>query len=308
MNHIRAHKQTKALIPAPETVQRLPIILKKLSEPQRSATLASIAIDCYEMRKEEKEQILEYSKKDGDDFFILDHYIGRMGSTRHATLSIVKAMIVVPSLGAISRVEKVPHEEMRMSHVQFGHPYAMIEDIIGDLKAGPIRTKLAMRSLLQMEIESDLSFRDKIPAHTTITTRVHAELLLLDYFSRQQMPFLDDDRYIGCSKPACYFCYQWICNHPGNFVRPSTHHKIITGCRGPSKSINHSGVRIVSRIYEKICRQIGEDITVYLLSGHHRNQAQFMSTDGGSRATGPVLAGPRRMSVPLPRRGGMNSA
>lgn len=53
--------------------------------------------------------------------------------------------------------------------------------------------------------------------------RVHAELTTLEYFHATRRPFVDDDRFIGCSKPACYCCYHYISFHPGGFVRPSTH-------------------------------------------------------------------------------------
>jgi hypothetical protein len=53
--------------------------------------------------------------------------------------------------------------------------------------------------------------------------RVHAELNLLEHFYRKRLPFLDDDRFIAYSKPACYYCYRYISLHPGGFVRPSSH-------------------------------------------------------------------------------------
>ncbi|KAE8371072.1 hypothetical protein BDV26DRAFT_276824, partial [Aspergillus bertholletiae] len=57
--------------------------------------------------------------------------------------------------------------------------------------------------------------------------RVHAEILLIDYFDKFDASFLDtDDKYIGCSKPACYLCYQYICQHPDNYTLPPTHQKL----------------------------------------------------------------------------------
>ncbi|KAL4780086.1 hypothetical protein BJX76DRAFT_364605 [Aspergillus varians] len=58
-------------------------------------------------------------------------------------------------------------------------------------------------------------------------TRVHAEILLIDYFDKSDVTFLDNDnKYIGCSKPACYLCYQYICQHPGNYIPPPSHQKL----------------------------------------------------------------------------------
>ncbi|KAL2827775.1 hypothetical protein BDW59DRAFT_179037 [Aspergillus cavernicola] len=57
--------------------------------------------------------------------------------------------------------------------------------------------------------------------------RVHAEILLIDHFDKVGGDFLDNnDKYIGCSKPACYLCYHYICQHPGNYTRPPSHQKL----------------------------------------------------------------------------------
>ncbi|KAL5044623.1 hypothetical protein BDW71DRAFT_185879 [Aspergillus fruticulosus] len=57
--------------------------------------------------------------------------------------------------------------------------------------------------------------------------RVHAEILLIDYFDKFGGDFFDnEDKYIGCSKPACYLCYQYIREHPANYTLPPTHQKL----------------------------------------------------------------------------------
>jgi len=53
--------------------------------------------------------------------------------------------------------------------------------------------------------------------------RVHAELNLLEYFHTKGLQFVDNDRFIACSKPACYCCYHYISLHPGGYVRPASH-------------------------------------------------------------------------------------
>jgi hypothetical protein len=53
--------------------------------------------------------------------------------------------------------------------------------------------------------------------------RVHAELILLEFYHVNRLPFVDDDRFIGCSKLACYCCYHYISAHPGGFIRPPSH-------------------------------------------------------------------------------------
>jgi hypothetical protein len=50
--------------------------------------------------------------------------------------------------------------------------------------------------------------------NTNFKLRVHAELILLDLFHRQDLRFLDGVRYIGVSKPACFLCHRYFQAHP----------------------------------------------------------------------------------------------
>lgn len=61
------------------------------------------------------------------------------------------------------------------------------------------------------------SFRSK-----DLSLVVHAEVHLMEYFYWRSLRFLDNDRYVGCSKRSCYCCSLYMRYHPGNFVvRPS---------------------------------------------------------------------------------------
>ena len=57
--------------------------------------------------------------------------------------------------------------------------------------------------------------------------RVHAEIKIIDHFDKEGACFLDDDQpYIGCSKPACFLCYNYINAHPRNYFLPPSHQKL----------------------------------------------------------------------------------
>ena len=55
--------------------------------------------------------------------------------------------------------------------------------------------------------------------------RVHAEVQILDHFHLNGLRWLGD-RFIACSKPACYCCHLYIRHHPAECVVPETHRKI----------------------------------------------------------------------------------
>jgi len=70
----------------------------------------------------------------------------------------------------------------------------------------------------------------------TFVPRVHAEIQVLEHFYDQSLEFAYDDRYIACSKPACYCCRLYFRNHPGRPVEPGTHGKIWLNW-GPPRSV-----------------------------------------------------------------------
>ncbi|KAI0101806.1 hypothetical protein GGR51DRAFT_528564 [Nemania sp. FL0031] len=50
---------------------------------------------------------------------------------------------------------------------------------------------------------------------------IHAEIQVLGHFWGKRQ-FFEDDRYIGCSKPACYCCHLYMQHHPAKCVVPQT--------------------------------------------------------------------------------------
>jgi hypothetical protein len=88
---------------------------------------------------------------------------------------------------------------------------------------------------------------------------VHAELLLVDLFYWKQFDFLDDDAYIGCSKPACYNCFQYILAHPENFALPACHNKLYLTWRTPDILEDNVSPTTGSRIREGITNKMNSN-------------------------------------------------
>jgi hypothetical protein len=69
-------------------------------------------------------------------------------------------------------------------------------------------------------IESQYKDKNFVP-------RVHAEIQVLEHFhTRNDLKFAGNDRFIACSKLACYCCHLYFRNHPARPVEPGTHQKI----------------------------------------------------------------------------------
>jgi hypothetical protein len=119
-------------------------------------------------------------------------------------------------------------------------------------------------------------------------TRVHAELQIVDYFSRKKLKFFREDKYVGCSKPACYLCYKYISSHHRGFSLPASHKKVILGWRAPdvnfNEDVNGNGVRIRRELCGRLKKEIVRDIEGLLHATPHNIISRHLSTNGSSRA------------------------
>ncbi|KAH8771439.1 hypothetical protein BGZ57DRAFT_764455 [Hyaloscypha finlandica] len=107
-----------------------------------------------------------------------------------------------------------------------------------------------LRSLVSREREEIDSFLQRERA---TKTRVHAELLLIDHFERNSCNFLGQgEKYIGCSKPACYLCHMYITQHPSHYAIPASHNKIYVGWRPPDVYIQEPGAFGLLHVQERI--------------------------------------------------------
>ncbi|KAK4212999.1 hypothetical protein QBC37DRAFT_374452 [Rhypophila decipiens] len=99
--------------------------------------------------------------------------------------------------------------------------------------------------------DTELSLQDEVKRWVlrknggVLVTRFHAELQVAHFFNAMSLKFQDNDRYIGCSKGACWFCFHYLKNIPVKapfkndnartvgFVEPSSHNVVIPGVGFP---------------------------------------------------------------------------
>ena len=262
--------------------------LKSLSQPPLSLTLETYVDLCYQMRGADLDYVKSFVAIPVNDHFgKLAHYVWRLGATRAAANTAVKAFIIVPSLKRVSQIRTVIYSdvaEKTLSPVCIS-PQGILHGIVPDSAfQNPVQIQHAFERLHDLDAPVTRPLFEKMKQRQTIVTRVHAELQIADKFSRiQDMKFVDNDKYIGCSKPACYFCYKWLDNHEHRYVRPATHHKIIPGCRGADGDLNGNGANVLLAMYTKISRQVGEDI-VDFLHRHAQPRRYYMSTEASIQA------------------------
>ena len=124
-------------------------------------------------------------------------------------------------------------------------------------------------------------------------TKVHAELLVADYFYRHNLQFLDGhDKYIGCSKRTCYLCEAYLRNHPGSFTMPSSHGKIYTSWRCPDVFQNDTNqlCLLQDKMWQEMISQVRKDLRREVESRSGRAGLPPDSTAGLTSENHPVFS------------------
>jgi hypothetical protein len=166
-------------------------------------------------------------------FLLTRHYIGRLGSHLRAAKVLTTAGQRMHHLFENFTIKTRPSSEKFLPP-----PTDHLTNLDGVLKrmfrddseqAAQYKEALAfMDSRFDIQGTFLKEFEDP-----NFKARVHAELIILEFFHATRRQFVDDDRFIGCSKPACYCCYYYIKFHPGDYVTPASHGIRYTKWRPP---------------------------------------------------------------------------
>jgi predicted metalloenzyme YecM len=154
------------------------------------------------------------------------------------------------------------------------------------------------RFVARLQTICDASELDKLLTedHLAGKTIVHAEILILDHFEKTGGDFLNNaDKYIGCSKPACYLCYQYIRNHPGRYTLPPSHQKLYMKWRLPdvreSEPNAATRFRNQERILSNMIDFVRGDLNRDIENGVGKLKGYPDSTAGGTSTTFEIQTG-----------------
>ncbi|KAE8374851.1 hypothetical protein BDV26DRAFT_295609 [Aspergillus bertholletiae] len=127
--------------------------------------------------------------------------------------------------------------------------------------------------------------------------RVHAEVQLINYFDTHQCQLLDERRpYIGCSKPACYLCYEYIIHHPRPWFLPPSHKKLYRHWCLPDRRGKENRMEFLAATVKTLESQLRDEV---------RNEQGPRSSHADSTAGATTTISPidgRYRNIPI-RRG-----
>lgn len=219
------------------------------------------------------------------------HYIGRLGAHVFAVKTIVNAALKVPNIikgDTEVKYEDCPEPQMAKIDLGLAGAYETVKDILDSHDSHPLEKFQVLQDFVK---KRDITRQYRSTGTTTmsIKTFVHAELQLCDLANRKDMQFVDNYRYVGCSKPACYFCRRYMKSHlTKRFVEPLSHNKVLLGARAPtadpSFDVHGNGAKVLRKAQDSMEWKVEQDILAALGSSNTSISFQHCSTDGLDRA------------------------
>lgn len=254
--------------------------------------------ECFDARKlsafETLAQLTASGRAHSKFFDDIRHLIGRLGEHLKAAKTLVTAALRFPAILDDFEIQVRASPPSRCY-------FQSTKEITLDGMASRIFSKEAdithyQDALNMLERTSNGALLERLKEECCFKTRIHAELLLLDLFYWKQFEFRGDDPYIGCSKPACYNCFQYILAHPGNFALPACHNKLYLAWRAPDILEENVSVTIASRIREAITNKMNSNARAELrrqIDGRcSRRPPQYDSVTGTSSSIPDGSIGP----------------
>jgi hypothetical protein len=168
------------------------------------------------------------------NFTRLRHYIGRLGSHMKAAKVLVAAANRFPAFFDNPQIECCSSPKPATAPPPMDKRTTLDGIVIRMLPKDHERVLFYQEMLRNMDTKFRIHKRlVREYENSNFLPCVHAELILLEHFYVNRYDFVGGDKYIGCSKPACYCCYHYILAHPGGFAYPAGHNKTYLNWRPP---------------------------------------------------------------------------
>lgn len=232
----------RLLISVYSSVTGLAEWLKRLEDLQREPT--SLCRFAYDSRKSEFMRLLatlsvEPPYKSSRDavhitFGLMRHYIGRLGHHIRAVKALVSCASRLADILYSFKVCSVSTPAKSASPLPVDGKTRLDSIIVRMLPAGSPDLERYQQALAEMDVKYQLfhRFLDNY-TNPNFLPRVHAEIQVHEHFHKNKLHFADADRYIACSKSACFCCLLYFRYHPEQFVEPASHRKIYLNWRPP---------------------------------------------------------------------------
>ena len=190
---------------------------------------------------------------------MLHHYIGRLSYHIRAAKTLVEGASRLPCLLQSWKVKSIPTPPRVSSPLPMDDMTTLDGIIVRMLPKNSPELEHYREALEYMDNKFQLSERLlKNYKDPNFSPRVHCEIQVLEHFHSKNLQFVESDRFIACSKDACYCCQLYIRYHPGNIEEPNCHHNVHLNWKVPDVEGN-GNLHAQCDILNKMIQQIRKD-------------------------------------------------
>ena len=184
-----------------------------------------LSVRAYSLRSTEayfQLKLLIQRKPDVQTYRHIRHYLGRLASWARSTVFVVNAANSHHLLTRHVRVRCV-QSSCDVSREAPSTDKSALQALVASLtRAGVHNARQMCESRWQALLEPYKKRWESLSMGTT----VHAEVTMVDHFYHEDLVFAYGKRYIGCSKPSCFCCGVYMCNHPLQPQRRPCHNNV----------------------------------------------------------------------------------
>lgn len=158
------------------------------------------------------------------------HNLGRLGEHPKATEIITQAALQLPHLLLSYKI--IPYASAPAAKIPLIEKQTTLKCLVNRFSSDSAIFERLLQHLIHLDRWSNLS--ERLQDDCATNTRIHAELYLVQLFHKRKFAFVNNDRFVGCSKPACYLCYEYINALNAGFHLPPSHNKLYLAWKPPS--------------------------------------------------------------------------
>ncbi|KAK0906836.1 hypothetical protein LTS16_009839 [Friedmanniomyces endolithicus] len=203
------------------------------------------------------------------------HFVGRLGHWHKTAISLARAAASFASMLPKFRVAAIPCPDLGIqAHFTLDEDLeALVLRVFPNYRGTPLCDRLVDRISRAKALIDWYRTNELVP-------RPHAEVVALEYCHSRSMHLVNDDRYVGCSKPSCYCCSLYIGYHPGAFrPRPSHNNVWVQWCLPQAFHLELSGTANLG-ILRRMANDTRDLLKATLTNGTTASRRRFDSTTG----------------------------
>jgi hypothetical protein len=209
-------------------LQRLQTLQSQYFSNKQRGTLRGLVQECYKIRRYLNIDCMSrFSRAEGTERYkcILEarHYIGRLGYYCRLANPLIQVAIEIPRILENLAVEFCPSPSSAKSPLVASN--ITLEVIVNRMSFDSQDDRAEYLDRLRaLNRVGDIASR--IQDSCNFTTRVHSEVILANHFRSGEFDYFGGDKYIGCSKPACFCCYHYMSAFCPDVTLDGSHNKV----------------------------------------------------------------------------------